>query len=269
MDRSHTPSEPEITCGPLRERMLRFERYLPKVLTRWIMGEGSTAQMAPVERDVTVMFTDIAGFTAMAEERSATAIAAFLNDHFGLLAGAVKSAGGVIDKFLGDGVLAFWLTTDSPDDADRAARAALAIASAITRDNDQRESKGEDRIRMRIGLQTGTAVVGSIGAGDHMTFTIIGDTVNMAQRLEQLAKTTPTNGRDVTILLGAALADRLTGAFQMTRVGYVPLEGRHRSVEAYRLEAEKNAARPTIRGDEPLPFEAPSRRSRYARTPPM
>lgn len=61
------PPEMDIKCGPLRDRMSRFENYLPPVLTRWIMHDGKTAQIAPVEREVNVMFTDIAGFTAMAE----------------------------------------------------------------------------------------------------------------------------------------------------------------------------------------------------------
>ena len=232
------PPEIDIKCGPLRDRMSRFENYLPPLLTRWIMREGETARMAPVEREVTVMFTDIAGFTAIAEKLPAAAVAAFLNEHFTLVADVVESAGGVVDKFLGDGVLAFWLATDPSDHAVQAAQAALSISDAIHHENNRREASGNARIRVRIGLQSGPAVVGSIGAKNRMAFTIVGDTVNTAQRLEQHGKVEAAcGGGDVTILLGEAMAARLPTLLPTTPVGPVSLKGRDEGIHAYRLEA--------------------------------
>lgn len=235
----NTPPELDLKCGPLRDRMARFENYLPPVLTRWIMQEGETARMTPVEREVTVMFTDIAGFTAMAEKLPAAAVAAFLNEHFTLVAGVVEEAGGVVDKFLGDGVLAFWLDTDAADHAVQAANAALSISDAIHHENERREASGNARIRLRVGLQSGPAVVGSIGANNRMAFTIVGDTVNTAQRLEQHGKVEAVcGGGDVTIICGEAMAARLPTLPPMTPVGLVSLKGRDERIHAYRLEAK-------------------------------
>ena len=211
-----------------------FEVYVPKALVRRLMQRDSDRQLASAEREITVMFTDIAGFTRIAEGTDAETLAGFLNDHFAIIAGAVEAEDGTVDKFIGDAVMAFWgAPEDQLDHAERACRAALAIRDAIETDNERRRTGGETQVRMRIGLHTGRAVVGNIGAPGRMNYTIVGDTVNVAQRLEQLAK--ETSAGDVGILVSHATADRLGEAFVREPAGEHQVSGRDRPVAAFRL----------------------------------
>ena len=166
-----------------------FEVYVPRALVERLMGLGTAGTLASVEREVTVMFTDIAGFTAFSEGRPAAEVAQFLNRHFAMVSESIEATGGTVDKFIGDGVMAFWGAPEAqPDHAERAARAALAIAQALRIDNEARRAAGEVPVRLRLGLHTGPVTVGNIGAPGRMNYTIIGDTVNAAQRVEALGK---------------------------------------------------------------------------------
>src|SRR5258708_16097094 len=148
------------------------------------------------------MFTDIAGFTHQAERLSASDTAAFLNDHFSLLIPCIEAEGGTVDKFIGDSVMAFWSAPEpQPDHADRACRTALAIRAAVSAENDARCGRGEPPIRLRIGIHTGPAVIGNIGSAERVNYTVVGDTVNMAQRCEALAKELNQPRTDVPILV--------------------------------------------------------------------
>jgi len=231
------PTDAAPQCSTLRTRMQRFESYLPKALTRWILRDADAAKIASVERIATVMFTDIVGFTALAEGKPASDVADFLNEHFALVVHCIETEGGTIDKFMGDGAMAFWVASEWPDHAARAARAALCIRQAILRDNAQRRIRGQQPAHLRIGIHTGPAVIGSIGAPGRMTYTIVGDTVNTAQRLEQLGKEIPANDRaEVTTLISGTSAAEIGPGFGTAPVGRVHLRGRHADVEAFVLQ---------------------------------
>ena len=117
------------------------------------------------ERTVTVMFTDIRGFGALSQRLSAHEVADLLNDHFDLLSRQIEATGGTVDKFIGDSVMAFWGAPDEqPDHAERALRAAGLIREAMAADNAARKARGEAPIQVRIGINTGPAVVGNIGS---------------------------------------------------------------------------------------------------------
>ncbi len=212
-----------------------FEIYVPKTLVRRLVQRGGGRQPPSAEREVTVMFTDIAGFTGVAEGVSAESLAAFLNDHFATIAGAVEAEGGTVDKFIGDAVMAFWgAPDDQPDHAERACRAALAIRAAVGADNERRRAAGEGPVRMRIGLHSGRAVVGNIGAPGRMNYTMVGDTVNVAQRLEQLGKQAGGDG-EVAILVSEATAAGLGPGVRREPAGEFRVSGRERPVAVFRL----------------------------------
>jgi class 3 adenylate cyclase len=162
--------------------------------------------------------------------------AAFLNRHFGLLALCIDAENGTIDKYIGDAIMAFWGAPDRMDDhAARAVRAARRIAETIAADNARRARKGLRPVRVRIGIHTGPAVVGNIGTPERVNYTIVGDTVNDAQRLEALGHKLD-DGADVTVLLSAvtaSLAGPAAGA--MEDVGAHPLAGAAHEVEVRRL----------------------------------
>ncbi len=224
-----------------------FETYVPKRLVHRLADSGADAALASRERELTILFTDIAGFTALSEEMPAPAIAALLNDHFRLVAQAVDAQDGTIDKFIGDGLMAFWgAPVGDPDHALKACRAVAAIALAVEADNAQRRAAGQVAIRVRGGLHTGRVVVGNIGAPGRMNYTVVGDPVNVASRLEQAGRDHPATAgdADATLLISAttieaarAALDRLgvTAPLPVAPLGPQILEGRQASLEGFRL----------------------------------
>jgi adenylate cyclase len=166
-----------------------FELYLPKRLVHRLIAQGQDDLARAYERDVTVMFTDLSGFTRMASLLSPAETANFLNKHFALVGACVEAEGGTIDKYIGDSLMAFWgAPEEQPDHVERACRAAWAIASEMHADNRARLASGLAPVRVRIGISTGPVLVGNIGAPSRMNYTLVGDVVNIAQRLEQIGK---------------------------------------------------------------------------------
>ncbi len=158
-----------------------FQTYLPRALVRRLfdLGEGGVESS---EREITVMFIDLEGFTKFARGRGAGEVADHLNGVFALAGPIIEASGGVIDKYTGDGLLAFWGAPDpQPDHARRACRAAAALARVFEADGTREAATAP---RLRIGLHSGKAIVGNIGFAGRIDYTLVGDTVNVAQRTE-------------------------------------------------------------------------------------
>jgi adenylate cyclase len=182
------------------------------------------------------MFTDIVGFTLQAEGLSAPDTAAFLNHHFSLLIPCIEAERGTVDKFIGDSVMAFWNAPEQQTDhADRACRAALAIRAAIRSENEARIARGERAIRLRIGIHTGPAVVGNIGSADRVNYTVVGDTVNVAQRCEALGKELEESRADVTILISSRTRSALSQRISMSGARALPMKRRTGGIEVYQV----------------------------------
>jgi class 3 adenylate cyclase len=180
-----------------------------------------------------VLFTDIVDFTARTADLGAEQTAEFLNHHLRLVTACIDAEEGMVDKFIGDAVMALWnAIDDQPDHSVRAARAALAIAVAIREDNRGRERP----VRVRIGLHSGPVVVGNIGTATRMNYTVVGDTVNVAQRLEAIAKDM-LPAADVAILLSAATARALPADLRPGSLGRHRLRGRDAPTEIFMLPA--------------------------------
>lgn len=228
-----------------------FGLYVPRTLVRRLLREGDVAALPSEEREVTVMFTDIAGFTRLAETMEPGAVAALLNRHFDRLTTLIEAEGGTVDKFIGDGLMAFWGAPEArADHAERAVRAAAAIAAAVARDN---RGPGP-RLRLRVGLCGGPAVVGNIGSATRKNYTLIGDTVNAAQRLEQLGRGLH-GAEDVVVLLGAETAEAARG-FACDGLGAHVIRGRTGPLEVFRLVTPpwpETAEAPTAPGARDLP----------------
>ncbi|MDJ0893619.1 MAG: adenylate/guanylate cyclase domain-containing protein [Alphaproteobacteria bacterium] len=213
-----------------------FETYVPKKLVNRLMQSGDADGLSSDARNVTVMFSDIAGFSQMSENTPAAEVAAFLNEHFAIVAACIEAEEGTVDKFMGDAVMAFWGAPEKQKNrAIRACRAALAIAAAIKRDNENRRRSGKPPVRVRIGIHSGKVTVGNIGAPGRLNYTIIGDTVNIGQRLEQLGKQVYEQEPEVAIVISAATAADLDDSFSPISVGFHQLRGRDAPVEVFRL----------------------------------
>jgi class 3 adenylate cyclase len=216
-----------------------FETYVPRSLVRRLMRQGGEHAVASEERQITILFTAIVDFTARAENLPAAEVARFLNQHFALVGRCVEEQGGTIDKYIGDAVMAFWGAPErQPDHAERACRAALAIVRAIRDDNADRAAAGLVPVRLMIGIHSGPAIVGNIGAPTRINYTIIGDSVNTAERLEALAREVAVDSIDVCVLVSGDSAAKLGSAFALTPLAPHHLRGRHEPIEAHPLEPE-------------------------------
>ncbi|MDI1283997.1 MAG: adenylate/guanylate cyclase domain-containing protein [Reyranella sp.] len=216
-----------------------FGAYVPHRLVFRLMELGEDA-VASRRRNVTVMFTDIVEFTPQAEDLPEQETADLLNHHFALLGACIEREHGVIDKYIGDSVMAVWGGLSKIEDhADRAVRAALDIARVIGEDNAIRRAAGQAPIRTRIGLHSGPVVVGNIGAPGRVNFTVVGDTVNIAQRFEQLGKEFMTPKDEIVLLVSggtlAAVTDRAALGIELPAPVLRHVKGHDEPVEVYRL----------------------------------
>jgi adenylate cyclase len=214
----------------MRNGLAWFEAYVPRRLVRQLMDNPSPPDaVASRQLEVTVLFTDIVGFSTLAEQLDATAAASLLNEHFELLAACVGETEGTVDKFLGDGMMAFWgAPVPQPNHAERAVRAALLIRDRLA------QAEGAQLLRLRLGVHTGPALVGNIGARDRLNYTLVGDTVNVAQRLEQLGKEVAPEDR-IVILASDDAAAHARGLCEVEPLGPRQLRGRDETVEVFRL----------------------------------
>ncbi|WP_419903349.1 adenylate/guanylate cyclase domain-containing protein [Kiloniella sp.] len=215
-----------------------FENYVPKKLVKQLMdtdGEG----IASEEREITVMFTDIVGFTALSESMPARELAGLLNHHFDLLGAKIEAEDGTIDKYIGDSIMAFWGAPSIQEDhAQRACRAALAIEKTLQEDNKVRQKQGLEPIHIRIGIHSGLAVAGNIGAKGRVNYTLIGDTVNTAQRLESLGKEVLNESTQTAkTLISSTTWNHINKETDMSteHKGNFSLRGQGNKTEAYEL----------------------------------
>ncbi len=167
-----------------------FVRYVPKKLVLQLIqleskGQGIKAE----EREMSILFTDIAGYTSISDGMKPKELASLLNDYFETIVMPITKSGGTVDKFIGDALMAFWNAPDEQNDhADLAITTAIEIRKAIRAFNNKRINNGEKPLVTRIGIHTGRVLVGDIGANERMNYTIVGDAVNVASRLESLGK---------------------------------------------------------------------------------
>ena len=212
-----------------------FETYVPHKLVHRLIEQGNDAHVESDERELTVMFTDIVGFTSMCEGMNASEVADFINDHLTILAECVEAEGGTIDKYIGDALMAFWGAPEKMENsAIGACRAAKCMVSAIKEDNKRRVAAGKSPIGLRIGIHTGPLVVGNIGAPSRINYTVVGDTVNTTQRLESLGKKVDPDA-EVIVLLSAATKSLLPDDFKMKPVGSFQVKGKEAELEVFRL----------------------------------
>ena len=193
--------------------------YAPHQVSRRLLQGRDFAASAQL-REVSVMLTDIVGFTTMAEQSSPAVVTDFVNRHFTMLNACVEAEGGTLAQFIGDSVMSFWGAPDPlPDHAARACRAALAIAAALELENARRATEGLEPVRMRIGINTGLVTAGNVGAPGRSNYGIVGDTVNTTQRIEQLAKTLCLDQTTAAILVSARTHALAGPAFAFREAG--------------------------------------------------
>jgi adenylate cyclase len=214
------------------DRRRGLERFLPAEVVERVVA-GDLAGLAGERRTVTVMFADLRGSTELAERLPPADVVALLNEYVGVLARCVFAHGGMLDKFLGDGLMAvFGVGGDHSDGAEAAAQASLEMQARVGALNEVRRTRGGMSIGFGIGLHTGEVVLGAVGIPQRSDYTAIGDTVNTAARLQELTK-----DLDADIVLSGETAGRLpAGRFRARDLGEVAVRGKTQPVRLLTLE---------------------------------
>jgi adenylate cyclase len=221
-----------------RERLKRY--FSPDVAVLLATESGRVAE--PQQREVSVLFCDLRGFTGLAEQLGASRVVALLNEYFERMVGAVFALEGTLDKYLGDGLMAYFgAPVPQPDHARRAVRCALAMQQRLAELNAERTTRGEPVLRMGIGVHTGPVLVGDIGATRRREYTIVGDTVNVAARLQALTKE-----MDAPILVSERTRAAVGDSIVMTPAGTVEIRGRTETLGVHvPARTENDEARPS------------------------
>lgn len=217
-----------------------FETYVPKQLVLGLMQRGEAVETSE-ERILTIMFTDIRGFSTRAEQMGASEVADLLNTHFEMLGSAIEAEGGTVDKYIGDAIMAFWGAPEPvPDHAARALRAAAEIQRRVRADNDARRANGEAPLRIRVGVHTGRVIVGNIGSQNRVNYTVVGDAVNTASRIDSLAREIAAD-EDCIVLASGDTCDHAgqanPGLYDLQDLGERDIRGRAGTVSIFQLDA--------------------------------
>jgi len=212
-----------------QEEMLRMRmsRYVGKNLVERLLQQNESELFENERREVTVLFADIRSFTSIAEAMAAEELVVMLNDFYDRMVGIVFKYSGVLDKFVGDQVVAvFGLLGDREDQASNAVEAALEMQKATEELMKQRAGEGKKTFSIGIGINTGDAVVGNIGSRNRMDYTVIGDCVNVASRLQKIAK-----GGEIVI--GAKTNERSRREFPISKSENLNLRNKSEPVQCF------------------------------------
>jgi adenylate cyclase len=224
----------EHAAAQIRDVDELFRPYVPEQLAERLRVDREVARLGGVERTVSVLFADLQGFTSFSERASPTDVISMLNEYWGVTVPVVvREYGGLIERFAGDAVMVvFNAAVDQPDHAPRAVGAALEMQ----RVTEATAARRPGRPRFRAGVNTGPALVGNVGAAGQQSFSAIGDTVNVAARLQTAAET----GR---VVLGARTVTELGDAAVVEPLGPLELKGKSDPVEAFVLVRLETATR--------------------------
>jgi adenylate cyclase len=222
-----------------KRRIIRrlFSQYMSEALVRELEADPQKARLGGEKRFITVFFSDLVNFTALAEKLRPEDIVGLLNDYFTEMSQIILHLNGIIDKYQGDGIMAFWgAPIQLQDHAEMACLAALRCQRKMREINDAVQDEKIDALGMRIGLHSGEAIVGNMGSAQRFDYTVVGDNVNLASRLEGVNR---EYGTDVII---SDVTYRLVKhRIEARELDLIAVKGREQPVRIYELLGEKNA----------------------------
>ena len=208
-----------------------FARFVPKDIVQGIIDNSISTELGGVRREVTVLFTDVTNFTGIAEAADPDSLMRQASRHFTALTRVFLAEGGTVDKYIGDSVMVFWNAPHLQfDHVERACRAALSAKAASDALNTQFEAEGLPAFAVRFGIHSGEAVVGNVGSEERMNYTVLGNSVNLAARLEGLNKEYGT-----TILVSDAVHERVEHRFRFQPIASVIAKGMTTETRVYEL----------------------------------
>ena len=216
-----------------QERKIRskMERYhSPAVIDEIVKGVVAADETAIRTAEVSILFADISGFTTVSETKAPEEVAAFLSNFFSAAVDAIFAYGGTLDKFIGDAVMAFFGAPIAQDDhADRAIMAGLMMQDRIAEWNAERERENLPAVRIRVGINSGAAVVGNVGTEKRVDYTVLGSAVNIASRIESGV------AKPGQLVISQNTLDRVVGSFNTTSLGEFSLKGLQQKMPVYEV----------------------------------
>jgi len=213
----------------MRNRLARYHSpdVVEHILQEAASGDDGSGLLAVSEKEVTVLFSDIKGFTTLSERLTPGQVAKLLNEYFTLMTDIVFEFGGTLDKYIGDAIMAlFGAPFTREDDAYRAVQAGLKMQKELAVLMQSREES--DRFSVRVGINTGIVVAGNIGSPRRVDYTVIGDAVNVAQRLESIAK-------PGQVLIGGTTYEKVKDRFLLNEIGRQRVKGKDQEVTVYEV----------------------------------
>ncbi len=225
-----------VATQNMKTGLRSFQKYVPADLVREIMASGQETELGGRRENLTMFFSDIKGFTSISEIISPESLVEQMAEYLGAMSDEIrKDPPGTVDKFIGDSIMAFWgAPTPNPDHATSSCRAALLCQERLGQLREKWKQEGKPLFFQRIGIYTGEVIVGNIGSETRMNYTVIGDAVNMASRLEGLNKSYGTE-----IIIGDTTCDLVKEELVVRPLDLVSVVGSTKGIKIYELIGEK------------------------------
>ncbi len=219
----------------LKRGLTFFGKYVNVNIVRKLIEEEHAPTPGGIEKNITVMFSDIQGFTGIAEQIPPVYLTQHLSEYFSALSNIIMKSNGTIDKYIGDAIMAFWNAPQEMTDHELiACNAVYQCNKKLTELNNKWEFEQKPLLHTRFGLHTGTAIVGNIGSNDRLNYSALGDTINISSRLESLNKTYMTN-----IILSEKVYESVKDHFYCRVLDSVVVKGRKNSIKIYEMIGSK------------------------------
>jgi adenylate cyclase len=215
----------------MRSGLKNFKRYVPADLVAQLINETFTADLGGEQQELTMFFSDIAKFTSISERMAPQELVKDLCVYFETISRTIVDNKGTIDKYIGDSVMAFWGAPVQMDDhAERACRSAILVRNNLQALFRQWENQGKPAFKTRIGIHTGTVIVGNMGYQDRLNYTVIGDAVNISSRLEGINKVYGTD-----IVVSESTYEQCRNIFEFRLLDRISVLGRFQSLNVFEL----------------------------------
>tara|TARA_A100000171_G_C2137263_1_gene151321 strand:- start:291 stop:2354 length:2064 start_codon:yes stop_codon:yes gene_type:complete len=224
----------EEALSLMKEGLASFSKFVPKALVRSLIQSGVEAKLGGERRNLAIMFTDIESFTSISESMDSDSLMNHLSDYLSAMSGIILDHKGTIDKYIGDAIMAFW---GAPEEDSRlvinACQAALTCSRRLKILNEDWTKKGKVPFPTRFGLHYGEVIVGNVGSDDRMNYTVIGDSVNLASRLEGANKIYKTE-----IIVSESVHQEIMDLYLCRPLDIVAVKGREKGIRIYELIAK-------------------------------